>query len=79
MIMRKSNHKKEEFIDTFFAKCWLFGQRLTFVKKNFLKRIKKKYFIVWAKLGYDSCPYLISLNLKNVNDLGIRILLVKNN
>jgi hypothetical protein len=35
---------------------------------------KKKY---GAKLGYDSCPYLISLNHKNANSPGIRILLVK--
>jgi hypothetical protein len=37
---------------------------------------KKKY---GAKLGYDSCPYLISLDRKNANNLGIRILVVKDN
>jgi hypothetical protein len=34
---------------------------------------------VGAKLGYDSCPYLISLDRKNANNLGIRILSVKDN
>jgi hypothetical protein len=36
----------------------------------------KKY---GAKLGYDSCPYLISLNHKNANSPDIRILLVEDN
>ena len=37
---------------------------------------KKKY---GAKLGYDSCPYLISLHHRNANSPGIRILLVEDN
>jgi hypothetical protein len=37
----------------------------------------EKYY--GAKLGYDSCPYLISLNHENANNPGIRILLVEDN
>jgi hypothetical protein len=32
-----------------------------------------------AKLGYDSCPYLISLDRMSANDLGVRTLAVKDN
>ena len=41
---------------------------LTIVKKNH-----------GAKLGYDSCPYLISLDRMSANDLGVRTLAVKDN
>jgi hypothetical protein len=45
-----------------------------------IKCEKKKIILLCGeKLGYDSCPYLISLDRKNANDLGIRILLVKDN
>ena len=53
---------------------------LEFLCKMFIKCEKKKIILLCgAKLGYDSCPYLISLDSKNANDLGIRILLVKDN
>jgi hypothetical protein len=71
-------------VDFLGSKVDFLGQQLTFVD-FFLKYAqcwqKGKNMWEWheVKLGYDSCPYLISLDLKNANDLSIRILLVKDN
>ena len=54
-----------------------FGQSFDFVDLFSKKCKSEKYH--GAKLGYDSCPYLISLNHKNANSPGIRILLVEDN
>ena len=54
-----------------------FGQSFDFVDLFSKKCKSEKYH--GAKLGYDSCPYLISLNHKNANNPGIRILLVEDN
>ena len=61
---------KIDFVDFLFKVLTL----LTFSNK--CKIVKKNH---GAKLGYDSCPYLISLDRKNANNLGIRILAVKDN
>jgi hypothetical protein len=62
-----ANDMRDEFFLNFYAKCWLNVKR----KENIL--------LCGAKLGYDSCPYLISLDRISANDLGVRTLAVKGN
>ena len=70
---------KRDFVDFLVNILTLltFGQSFDFVDLFSKKCKSEKYH--GAKLGYDSCPYLISLDRKNANNLGIRILSVKDN
>jgi hypothetical protein len=45
----------------------------------FLTEKNEKHILCGAKLGYDSCPYLIILDLMSANDPGVRTLLIKDN
>ena len=70
---------KRDFVDFLVNILTLltFGQSFDFVDLFSKKCKSEKYH--GAKLGYDSCPYLISLNHKNANSPDIRILLVEDN